>query len=291
MNQVPQRAWQKLAIVGPGLIGGSIGLAALARGVAQEVVGIGRNPTSLREALRRKAITHESLDIASGASDADLVIVCTPVDEIPRGVEQAAAVAAPRALISDAGSTKGGIVKKVAAARAAGAWRSTARFLGGHPLAGSDKRGVEFASGDLFSGRVTVLTPLADTPPEDVAELRDFWTALGARVVEMSPEEHDQAVAVTSHLPHLLAAAIAGSTPERYVTLTAGGWLDTTRIAAADPGLWRQIFLANREHVLASLGRLERTLGELRRALEAGDGATLERLLAESKRIRDAVGS
>jgi len=284
-------AWDTLAIVGPGLIGGSIGMAALQRGVARRVVGIGRHEDSLRAALARGAITDLALDLATGVRDADLVIVATPVDDIPRAIAVAAAACRPGTILTDAGSAKFELVERVDALRAAAPWPAGVQFVGGHPLAGSDKRGVEHAGAGLFVDRITVITPQPDSPRAAVDRLAGFWRALGAKVVEMSAAEHDQALAVTSHLPHLVAAAIAGSTAERYVTLTAGGWLDTTRIAASDPMLWRQILLANRSGVLAALDAFERRLGAFREALEGADAASLEQLLAESKRIRDAVAS
>jgi prephenate dehydrogenase len=286
------RTWDKLAIVGPGLIGGSIGLAALRGGIASQVVGIGRSPSSLQLAIDRGVITEATLDLAEGVREADLIVVCTPVDDIPNYVERVAEVCKPTALITDAGSTKALIVARLEEARAANsAWPATVHFVGSHPLAGNDRRGSDFAQADLFVDRVVVITPTPLTRVEDRRAVRAFWEGLGASVVEMSPADHDRALATTSHLPHLIASAIAGATPAEYVTLTAGGWLDTTRIAAGDPLLWRQIFLANRANLLAALTQFDRSLSGLRQALEAGDGPTLEKLLTEGKRIRDAVGS
>ena len=256
------------------------------------MIGVGRRPESLQAAVNCGAITRGTQDLAEGVARADLVVVCTPVDEIPGFVEQAALANRNGAIITDVGSTKAQIIAQVESARAnQPRWPADVPFVGSHPLAGNDKRGAAFAVADLFAGRVVVITPTNQTEPAALAAIREFWTALGAKIVEMSPAEHDQALSVTSHLPHLVAAAIAGATPEGYVTLTAGGWLDTTRIAAGDPLLWRQIFLANRANVLTALAGFDDVLSELRRALIDGDGAALERLLTESKRIRDAVGN
>jgi prephenate dehydrogenase len=286
------RTWDTLAVIGPGLIGGSIGLAALRQGVVSQVIGIGRSQSSLQNAISHGVITEGTLDLAAGVRSADLVIVCTPVDEIPYFVQRAAEACKPDALITDAGSTKADVVARVEQARVLStAWPHSVRFVGSHPLAGNDKRGAEYARADLFVDRIVVITPTPQSRAGDVTALRDFWTSLGAATVEMSPAEHDRAVAATSHLPHLIASAIAGATPAEYVTLTAGGWLDTTRIAAGDPLLWRQIFLANRDNLLAALSRFDGMLAALRGTIEAGDAAALERLLTEGKRIRDAVGS
>jgi prephenate dehydrogenase len=151
--------------------------------------------------------------------------------------------------------------------------------------------GPEHARADLFDGRVVVVTPTERTQPADLAEVREFWGLLGARVIEMSPLEHDAAVAVTSHLPHLAAAAIARSTPERYAALVAGGWLDSTRIAAGDPQLWTQILRSNRTSVQSAAAGFRQALDEFQAALEADDPAALENLLTKAKRTRDALGS
>lgn len=280
-----------LTIVGVGLIGGSIGLAARARGVAREVVGIGSRPATLETALSLGAITRIATDLADAVAQADLVVVCAPVDHIAEQVRLVAAQCRPGTLITDAGSTKAGIVAELQQAARDPGWPNFVHFVGSHPLAGNEKRGPEHASAELFAGRYVVVTPTADTLPVDLKRVSEFWSALSARVVQMPAEEHDAALALTSHLPHLVASAIAGATPERYVTLTAGGWQDTTRIAAGDPRLWRQIMLANRDNLLAALDGFEHLLAQWRQALEAADAPALERLLSEAKRIRDAVGS
>jgi prephenate dehydrogenase len=163
--------------------------------------------------------------------------------------------------------------------------------LGGHPIAGNEKKGVEHARANLFEGRVAVVTPTARSLPADRAALGQFWTGLGSRVVEMEPDEHDRAVAVISHLPHLAAAAVAAATAPEWVGLAAGGWCDTTRVAAGDPDLWQQILLSNREHVGAALDLMSEKLAAFRRAIDQRDAAGLEQQLTEAKRIRDAVGS
>jgi prephenate dehydrogenase len=204
-------------------------------------------------------------------------------------IQQLAPHCAPGTLITDAGSTKESIVRELDAAARDGGWPAGVRFVGSHPLAGNEKKGPQHSRADLFVDRTVVVTPGAATSAEVCRQVGDFWRALGARVVEMSSEEHDRALAMTSHLPHLVASAIAGVTPERYVTLTAGGWQDTTRIAAGNPQLWRQILLANPENVLAALKSLTDSLADWKSAIESADIAAVERLLAEGKRIRDSL--
>jgi prephenate dehydrogenase len=281
-----------VAIAGVGLIGGSVGLALRARGLARSVVGFGSRPATLATAHERGAISEIGADLASAVSHAELVVVCAPVAEIVEQVRQVARHCRPGTLITDAGSTKVDIVKQLEqAALDDSAWGREVRFVGSHPLAGNEKKGPKHADGELFSGRLVVVTPTAATRPTDVRTIAEFWRALGATVLEMPAGEHDRALAATSHLPHLIAAGIAGSTPEEFIALTASGWQDTTRIAGGDPALWRQIMLANRDNLLEALDRFAQHLTEWRAALVAGDGAELERLLTEAKRIRDRAGS
>ncbi len=280
------KQWDTVAIVGVGLIGGSIGLGLRDRGLARYVIGIGRRSSSLRTAKRVGAVTTTTLDLAKGVAKADLVIVCTPVGRIVADVRAAAAACQPGCLITDAGSTKAEIV-----AALDGQLNGKAHFVGSHPLAGSEKSGPSAAAGDLLVGRTVVITPTKTTREVDCAALHDLWRGLGANVVCMPAAAHDRILAATSHLPHLAASALAAATPEDDLQLAASGWLDTTRIAAGDPELWRQIFMSNRSQVLAALGRYEKVLASLRRALERGDEKKLTEILIQAKRRRDALGS
>ncbi|MEX2139295.1 MAG: prephenate dehydrogenase [Pirellulales bacterium] len=278
--------WDTVAIVGVGLIGGSIGLALRERKLARQVVGVGRRPESLQKAKAAGAVQRATQDLAEGVRDAELVVVCTPVRSIARHVREAAAACPEGALLTDAGSTKSSIVRQLN-----GALPRSVAFVGSHPLAGSEKIGCEHARANLFDGRVVVVTPTRKTREEDLQRTADFWSALGASVMVMSPAAHDRALAATSHLPHLVAAALARSTSEQDLPLTAGGWRDCTRIAAGDVELWTQILLDNPDNLLKALGRLERSLAGFRAAIERGNERRLDRLLKEAKRIRDAVGS
>jgi prephenate dehydrogenase len=275
-----------LAIIGVGLIGGSIGLAAKSRGVARHVIGAGRDADKLEEARRLGAIDAWKLDADDAVQDADLCIFCTPVDRIAAQIRSASTRFIKGALVTDAGSTKEEIVQAVEAEVP-----EHVQFVGGHPLAGSEKKGVEHARADLFVKRWTVLTPTAKTPPAAVQGVRSFWQALGAEVRVMSPAEHDRALALTSHLPHLLAAALAGVLPDEWRDLTATGFRDTTRVAGGDPEIWTPILQHNRQAVLAALEMLEDRLGNFRRALAENDVARIDLLLAQGKKVRDALGS
>ncbi|UUO05446.1 prephenate dehydrogenase [Blastopirellula sp. J2-11] len=277
--------WNQAAIVGVGLIGGSIGLAMRARGLAKSIIGVGRNKESLVDAQRVGAIDRATTDIADGVKQADLVIVCAPVDKIVGLVHEIDRHCPVGTIVTDAGSTK----NEITAALDQGL--TNARFVGGHPLAGGAKAGPKHADACLFVDRTVVLTPTRRTNAAAAEAIEDLWTALGATVVWMKPKEHDEALAFTSHLPHWAAAAVAATTPEKWLPLTSTGWADTTRIASGDAALWRQIFTSNRGHVLKALDKFEKVLAALREALEAENDAKLEKLLNDGKNRRDAVGN
>ena len=280
------KQWDTVAIVGVGLIGGSIGLALRRRQLARHVIGIGRRAASLRAAKRVGAVTATTLDLAKGAAQAELVVVCTPVGRIVKDVIAAAAASQSGCLITDAGSTKAEIV-----AALDGRLNGKTHFVGSHPLAGSEKNGPGAASAELFVDRTVVITPTKTTRAADLAGLAAFWTGLGANVVSMSAATHDRILAATSHLPHLAASALAAATSEEDLPWVASGWLDTTRVAAGDAELWRQIFESNRPQLLKALTKYEKTLAALRRAIERGDEKKLTEILLQAKHKRDAVGS
>ncbi len=275
-----------VAIIGVGLIGSSIGLALRRGRWARRVIGVGRRNETLQTALDRGAISQATTNLAEGVKNAEFVIVCTPVCHIVDYVQQTARNAPEGVLITDVGSTKGEIVAALEGALSAGA-----TFVGSHPMAGSEKTGPEFADARLFEGRAAIVTPAESSPGAAVEEIEEFWKVLGARVTRMSPHAHDAAVATISHVPHIAASALALGTPQELISLVGGGWLDTTRVAAGDVELWRQILTQNRTHVLQSLAEFEKTLASFRVALARGDNAELTRLLEQGKTRRDAVAN
>ncbi len=277
--------WGKVAIVGVGLMGGSIGMALRQRKLAKQVVGIGRKKASLAQAEKLGAIDRGTTDLQAGVREADLIVVCTPVDLIAPQVIELAACCPRNAIITDAGSTKQSIVDSIEK------HASKPRFVGSHPLAGSEKSGVEYAREDLFNGRVTLVTPTRKTSAADIDAVCEFWASLGSLVMQMSPAAHDKALAATSHLPHLLASVLAGSTSKQDLPLVAGGWRDTTRVAAGDASLWRQILMDNRANVLKSLVKFEKTLAAFRTSLETENGTKLEKMLQDAAEIRATVTS
>ena len=279
--------WDTVAIVGVGLIGGSAGLALAKRGVANKIIGVGRSDTSLSVAQNCGAISEGTTNMKQGVAEADLVLVATRVGVIGSQLEEIDSYVRPGTLITDAGSTKQSIVD---------GWeqnRSTrrARFVGSHPLAGSHRRGAQAADSALFENKLAVVTPAESTPKKDTESISIFWQLIGAQVCILSPTEHDLLLASASHAPHIIAAALATATPRETHRFTAGGWRDTTRIAAGDPELWADIVLDNAKAVTAQIETFTEASGQLKLAIEAGDRSTLIKLLTLAKERRDALGS
>ncbi len=279
--------FDQITVVGVGLIGGSVGLAVRARKLASRVVGVGRDPKTLARGVELGALDSCSTNLVEAVKNADLVVVCTPVDRIAHVIVEAAPHVRPSTVFTDAGSTKQNIIHDVVKHLS-----GDFPYIPAHPLAGAEKAGVEHARADLFQDRITIITnPLSSAVEHASSRVEAFWHALGSRIVRMNPEEHDRVMASTSHLPHAVSSGVAASTPIDFLPLCAGGFRDTTRIAAGDPSLWAAIFLANRDPVLSSLRVFTDQMAEFQRLLEAGDGAGLVRWLAEAKQVRDALGS
>ena len=272
-----------LSIIGVGLLGGSIALAARQRRLAGRIIGADRNPAALAIARERGMLDEAHGDPCRAVAEASLVVFCTPVDRIADHIGACAMSCRPGTLLTDVGSTKTAIVRRLAGRLPPGV-----NFVGSHPLAGSEKTGPESARADLFEGRLVVLTPVGD-PPAAVWTIGDFWRGLGARVETMSPETHDEVLATTSHLPHLLASVLAGVLPLEWRPLTATGFRDTTRLAAGSPELWQAIFLSNQPALLEAVDRFRAHLELFRDALVKGDGKRLRVLLDQGKYVRDSL--
>ncbi|MCH2125781.1 MAG: prephenate dehydrogenase/arogenate dehydrogenase family protein [Pirellulaceae bacterium] len=273
---------QTIAIVGVGLIGGSIGLAAQECGLAARVIGIGRRRTSLQRAKRCGTVTETTTNLRKGVSQADFVVICTPIDQIVEFVREVLKYAPESTVVTDAGSTKGPIVMRLSDAK---------QFVGSHPLAGSEKTGAHHARSDLFHNRSVIVTPSRGALQPHISRVEQFWSRLGAQTFRMTAARHDKILAQTSHMPHLLASALAAATPSQSLAFTATGWQDTTRIAGGDVELWVQILKDNRRHILNSMDNFGKVLASFRQALEKGDQAALRRLLKTGKDNRDAVGN
>jgi prephenate dehydrogenase len=270
-----------VAIVGVGLIGGSIAAALRSGGYAGRIVGVGRSPERL-DGARGAGLIDEAA--ATTPAEATFVVYCTPVDRIAGQIVADASRFAAGTLLTDVGSVKGAIQNAVAEQLPPGV-----TFIGSHPLAGSERGGWEHANARLFEGRSCVVTPEETTPPAELARLRRFWEFLGMRVVELSAEDHDRILAMTSHVPHAVASALAGALAASETPFAATGFRDTTRIAAGDPAIWVPILLANRDATLRGLDRVRRRLERIHEAVEVDDAIELERLLAQGKLVREGL--
>ncbi len=281
--------WNKVTVVGVGLLGGSLGLALRQGRLAKHVAGYVRREASLAECLRLKVADSATLDLATAVRDSDLIVLCTPLAQMPSLVAQMQPDLKSGAIITDVGSVKASVVRQLQAlARPAGA-----EFVGSHPMAGSEKTGMSASRADVFQGAVCVVTPTAHTRPKALRTVKALWEAVGARVLTMSAAEHDLLVSRSSHLPHLLAAEIAGfvlrpTMPEKQAMLCANGFRDVTRIASGSPEMWRDIAMANRSNLSRGLKQIIRDLERLRLALDAGDSPRIQQFLEHAKQLRDA---
>ena len=279
---------RQLAIVGVGLLGGSVAKAARSGGLARRIVGVGRDPERLRPAVEDGTLDAAVTELDAGVREADVVLLAAPVLAIEGLLERVWRAAPDGALVTDVGSTKRNIVR---AAERLAATRSLA-FVGSHPLAGSEQAGYRVARADLFRGATVVVTPTEKTELAALKKITELWEALGARVTALDPETHDRTVAAISHLPHLIACALvdgAGRVEPAALELAARGFRDTTRIAAGDPDMWTEIFLANRDALTAGIEAFREALADLQRVIDAGRVEPLRAELARIKVIREQL--
>ncbi len=280
--------FEKVAIVGVGLIGGSFSLALKEKKLCGRVVGTGRSAANMKAALARGAIDAIEADAVAAVRDADLVLIAAPVAQFEKIFLAIGPHLGTECLVMDAGSTK----RDVVSAAKKGLGGKISQFVPAHPIAGAEKSGAAAASADLFRGRRLVLTPLKENREKDVKTIADLWTAIGARVSRMTPEEHDGVFAAVSHLPHLLAYALVddiSARPDaaRLFCYAAGGFRDFTRIASSHPEMWRDICMANSDRLLAELRLFEKKLKTIGAMLEKGDAAALEKLFGDARLARE----
>ncbi len=283
--------FERLAIIGTGLIGSSIALAARRSGAVKTIVATARS-----EKTRQRVIELGFADVvvdtnALAAMDADCVIVCVPVGKCGEVAKEIASALKPGAIVSDVGSVKGAIIRDMAPFMPKGV-----HLVPAHPVAGTEHSGPDAGFAELFENRWCILTPPDGTDARAVEKMKAFWQALGSDVEVMDATHHDLVLAVTSHLPHLIAYNIVGTaadletrTLSEVIKFSAGGFRDFTRIAASDPTMWRDIFLNNRDAVLEMLGRFNEDLGILTRAIRNGDGDTLFDLFTQTRAIRRSI--
>jgi prephenate dehydrogenase len=264
-----------ISIIGIGLLGGSVALAVRKRIIGCEITGYAHNPNTA-SAARSAGVVDSTGTLAEVVAGADLVLLCSPVGTFERLLTELADHLAPGTLVSDVGSTKRAVVATADRLLA----KRGIRFVGSHPMAGSEQRGLAHARADLFDGALCIVTPSETTDPAAVADIEEFWKALGMRTTRLSPSEHDRHLAEISHLPHALAAALVAMQYDSALPLAGKGFLDTTRIAAGDADLWRDILLENADNLLLAIGTLRSQLDGLSALLEARDGEQISAWLA-----------
>jgi prephenate dehydrogenase len=275
---------RRLSIIGVGLLGGSIGLAVKSAAMPCRVVGYGHRRSTLDKALASGAIDEAADGLAEAVKGADFVILCTPVGSFRQNLKDIAPALAEGAVVTDVGSTKRSVVRA-----AAERLPKHAKFVGSHPMAGSEKRGVDFARADLFAGARCILTPDASTDRDALASVESFWQALGMTTTRLSPDEHDRLVCDISHLPHALAASLVSMQDDAALPLAGKGFLDATRIAGGDGGLWRDIFLDNRDHLATSVNHFRAALDELLALLDPARADELAKWLDAASTRRAAL--
>ena len=283
--------FERVALIGIGLIGSSLSHAMRRRGLAREIVGHAKSPETRAKALSLGLIS-KAFDTAEAAVEgADLVILCVPVGACGAIAEQIGPKLAKGAIVTDAGSVKGAIVASVGPHLPAGV-----HFVPGHPIAGTEHSGPESGFAELFDGKWTILTPPEGADTKAVEKLNIFWEQCGSNVEIMTADHHDLVLAITSHVPHLIAYNIVGTaddlqtvTSSEVIKFSAGGFRDFTRIAASDPVMWRDVFLNNKEAVLEMLGRFNEDLAQLQRAIRWGDGPMLEAFFTRTRTIRRGI--
>ncbi len=280
----------KLTIIGVGLIGGSLARALRAAGHVREIVGYGRSVGNLQQAVELGVIDRAEVSLADAVRGSDMIVLAVPVGFMGEILEQLAPVLDDAAVVTDVGSVKGSVI---AAARTALGTRF-GRFVPGHPLAGTEQSGVAASLADLFQRRRVILSPEPDTDAAATASARAMWEAAGAQVATLAAADHDRLLAASSHLPHMLAyclmdMVVRNDDHRAILECAANGFRDTTRIAASDPVMWRDICLANRDALLAAMRRYLDDLGELAAAIEEGDGEWLLETFTRAKHARDAL--
>jgi prephenate dehydrogenase len=280
--------WNKITLVGVGLLGGSLGLALRKRKLAKLVAGYVRRETSIKDCERAGVTDFATTDLLAAVSAADLIVLCTPLAQMKPLVRQMLPALKRGAIVTDVGSVKASVVTDVETL----IHRAGANFVGSHPMAGGEKQGVLAARADLFDNAVCVVTPTRKTNAPALRKVEALWRDVGARLLRTTPEAHDEFVSRSSHLPHLLAATLANlvldpKLPKEQAVLCATGFRDTTRIASGSPEMWRDIALTNRKYLGRTLARFVADLGKFQAALKRGDARAIAKYFETAKLRRD----
>lgn len=283
---------QRLSIIGVGLIGGSLARALKRARVCGEVVGCGRNIANLQQAIELGVIDRYTTNPAEAVIDADMIVVAVPLGNMASTFQAIHDSLSPQAIITDVGSAKASVVADATQYLSA----HFPRFVAGHPIAGTEKSGVAASFAELFEHRRVILTPLPETDPQASLKVNTMWTSTGAEVIEMGIEHHDEVLAATSHLPHVLAYSLVDTLAQLESTsdifrFAAGGFRDFTRIASSDPKMWHDICVANRAAILKVLEAFNQNLAQIAKAIEQGDSQSIEDTFTRAKTARDQFAS
>ncbi|MEK6657442.1 MAG: prephenate dehydrogenase/arogenate dehydrogenase family protein [Nitrospirota bacterium] len=282
--------FNRMVIVGVGLIGGSLAMISRRKGLVKEIIGVGRGAANLKEAVKLNIIDSFTFDISEAVKGADLIVLATPVGSFEWLVKQMRHGLNKGAIITDAGSVKGRMVSRIERLLPKGTY-----FVAGHPIAGKEKTGVKAASQTLFEGTKCILTPTKKTDASALKKIKALWKAVGAEVVLMDPMLHDKVLGAVSHLPHAAAYSIVNTVAEikkdgnNFIAFSGGGFKDFTRIAASSPEMWRDIFLSNRENLVNMISRYQKNLEKLKRYIKDKDSKGLIKELEKAKAIRDRL--
>ena len=281
--------FHKMAVIGVGLIGGSLALDCKKKGLAATVSGFGRTEANLKKAVALGVIDEYHLSLEKTVRGADLVLLAGPVGSYPATVKEMLPFLSEEAIVTDVGSVKGEVVEALAPLL------GERKFVPGHPIAGREKSGVEAAKEGLFKGARCILTPIPNTDPAALEKIRSLWEAVGSQVLFLEPGEHDVILGMMSHLPHVVAYALvntalgAAEKREKLLSYSGGGFRDFTRIGASSPEMWKDICLSNRKAILAHLGAFEQTLSGLREMIKKGDGPGLLKAFEKSRTLREKL--
>jgi prephenate dehydrogenase len=276
--------FNKIAIIGVGLIGGSIGLAIRTRRLCPKVVGIGRRQVSLDKAIQKSAIDKGTLNIQEGVKEADLIIVSTPVEQVKNKIAEAAGYAKKGAIIIDVNSAKQDIAHFANKNMPEGVY-----FVPTHPMAGSERSGISYSEPELFNKTICIITPERFTNKNALDEITAFWQSLGAKVITMTPKAHDDMVSRISHLPHILAYALCNTVSAKEIAISGSGFKDTTRIAKSSPDMWKEIFMQNKKSILKSIALFEKNLRILKSDILANKKSDLAQKLTRAAKKRDYI--
>jgi len=274
--------FNQVTIIGVGLIGGSLGLAIKKKRLARQVIGFSRRQKTISQALKLKAIDKGTLDLNKAIKGSDLIVLATPAETIIKLAKLIAKIVKEDCIVTDVGSCKAKIIASLEKN-----FPKNIKFIGGHPLAGSEKKGVVFACPDMFVKSLCILTPTKKTDLLAFKKIKTLWQRLGADIKILSPLEHDKILAFVSHLPHFISFSLIQSVPDKFLKFAPQGLKDMTRIASSDPIIWRDIFSENKKQLLSSIDKFETTLKKIRKLIRSSNGAKLVKVLADIKNKRD----